>query len=72
MVAVHGRMDKSVMQRRLNEPNKRAIIQEITPERWRKLVRRLNALEPGRRYMLLVTVGETPDWTVQEVGRVER
>jgi len=52
--------------------NKTAIIQESVPERWRKLLRRLNKLESGKRYMIFVTVGSEPDWTVQEIGKVEK
>lgn len=41
-------------------------------ERWAKLHQRLSNLKPGYRYVIIVTVGKDPDWTVQEVGKVER
>lgn len=36
-----------------------------------KLLRRLVALPPGR-YLISLTVGKQPDWTVLELGEVER
>lgn len=56
----------------LQTVDKTATMQESVPERWRKLIWRLNKLESGKRYMIFVTVGERPDWTVQEIGKVER
>lgn len=43
-----------------------------TQPRYHKLIRRLNGLEPGRRYMITLTVGQQCDYTVQELGKVER
>ena len=36
-----------------------------------KLLRRLVALPPGR-YLILLTIDRDTDWTVQELGKVER
>ena len=43
-----------------------------TQPRYHKLIRRLNGLEPGRRYMITLTVGRECDYTVQELGKVEK
>lgn len=40
--------------------------------RWEKLIWRLNKLDAGKRYQILITVGQEPDWTVTELGKVER
>lgn len=40
--------------------------------KWEKLIWRLNKLEPGKRYTILVTVGQEPDWTITELGKIER
>jgi hypothetical protein len=41
------------------------------PEWIVKLARRLMALTPGR-YMIILTIGSTIDWTVQELGKIEK
>ena len=49
------------------------VVEQTQPqERWQNLIRRLNKLEPGRRYMITVTVGPACDYTVQELGKVEK
>ena len=39
---------------------------------WTDLLRRLLALGHGQRYMVTLTVGEKLDWSVIELGRVEK
>lgn len=39
---------------------------------WTDLLRRLLALGRGQRYMVTLTVGETLDWSVLELGKVEK
>ncbi len=41
------------------------------PEWIIKLSRRLLALKPGR-YQITLTIGDCHDWTVVELGKVER
>jgi len=41
------------------------------PEWILKLARRLMALAPGR-YMLILTIGKANEWTVTELGKVEK
>lgn len=49
------------------------IVAQTQPqERWQNLIRRLNKLESGRRYMITVTVGPVCDHTVQDLGKVEK
>ena len=36
-----------------------------------KFMRRVIALRPGR-YQIILTIGKDADWTVQEIGKVER
>lgn len=36
-----------------------------------KLMRRLRGLKPGR-YQITLTVGDQPNWTVTELGKVEK
>jgi len=43
-----------------------------TQQRYHKLIRRLNGLESGKRYMITLTVSKECDYTVQELGKVEK
>ncbi len=59
----------------LNSEKNHAILSvaQIHPqERWQNLIRRLNKLESGKRYMITLTVGQACDYTVQELGKVEK
>lgn len=40
------------------------------PEWVIKLARRLMALTPGR-YVIILSIGQIIDWTVQELGKIE-
>jgi len=45
------------------------------PERLIKFLRRLVHLQAGRRYMIVLTLpgdGEIADWTITEIGKVEK
>lgn len=49
------------------------VVQQIRPQdRFQNLIRRLNKLETGKRYMITLTVGGSEcDHTVLELGKVE-
>jgi len=49
-----------------------SVAQTQPQERWQNLIRRLNKLEAGKRYMITLTVGQACDYTVQELGQVEK
>jgi len=49
-----------------------SIAQVETQQRYHKLIRRLNGLESGKRYMITLTVSKECDYTVQELGKVEK
>lgn len=44
----------------------------VVPRRWLRFLRRCLGLGPGRYLVVLSVYGDGTDWSVQEVGRVEK
>jgi hypothetical protein len=65
-------MNENLLLQNLNNHATITVAQVETQQRYHKLIRRLNGLQPGRRYMITLTVGRECDYTVQELGKVEK
>jgi hypothetical protein len=65
-------MNENLLLQKPNNNGTIVIAQVETQPRYHKLIRRLNGLEPGKRYMITLTVGQACDYTVQELGKVEK
>lgn len=65
-------MNKNLLLQNLNNHATITVAQTQPQERYQNLIRRLNKLEAGRRYMITLTVGGEIDYTVQELGKVEK
>ncbi len=53
------------------EANRNTVRGESMPEWLLNLVKRVNSLAPGR-YLIILTIGKEPDWTVLHLGKQER